>query len=988
MQSKTDTVKFISLILLIVVLLSVGSFFGFPKSPRGAADGRDLSQDITNPLASTLTIQSSLYLNGRPDNGARGSVKDIAVWENFLYASYVTSNADFYLDAWDISNSSAPAFLGALPFGNAFDDQNRLLPVAALQGPRDLHAIDGNLLVWTSFGLKIYPIQNDGRLGAPSETALRDDLNDTLNRVSFAGDFASVSRRMLSDQQFNQLIGRIPQGELEKLLQSHVLINLQDPLNPYFLNAHQDYGLAYQKIDTAVSGIYRGLPAALSISDDKRLLNVTTSSIERLPHYDGFWQSPLNSIFSLEKRANTLFEIIDETVPSSFVRRTLRISMSKLLRQLHIRGSSRIPTLIGVKYGGETPLREVMSQLSIRPTDSLRLALQKAIEAQISSAIDRELSLEIGRALSRNLSDLILVNRLQSLSNLRDGLSAAFDAELDAEQVAKYITLKIISPLLGNPAFMKLTVAGLIKIVASNPLAQVIDAGLTTFHTFLPVNATLKALRFDPPGCFDIPDSASGLLNLMFIENGPRLRLNGLAFYEMLKLAQYYFGDTNFAAFETELGQTIRSFHSSLSTKVAAELSPFADTLGLNDFSLESLWGDFMGALSVKPILSRVIAEAILNRIERLGVSADLSVAEALAALNLYVDQFNLPPNASLSSVSDLLQILRNRLRLGRVGLNSLVYRSTRLGRDIFGENLKAPVRKLLNQLFGDLPSDTMLEDAISRFATGKVPADVMGDLTHQLLNQILEVIDGGGGFPAVLGVDALFRQGDCLAQWELALEAAAEAADASFFLSAAAVPIRTAEAGIVSAARAAADYVIESLLKKMVEEIFSNRGKGYSSFQLGLETASRAIDLFNLAGRSARQVNVAAYSDRVAAVMRDMGASFPSETGNNLVTLLTFDPLIPDSKSIISLGSWDTLNTTLSSNQYLLLVGQGLSHDRIVPRVVITDLLNAEDNSYALIGDAAINLSASQKFISAKNGEQFVVLSQRGIEIIGREVR
>lgn len=971
-----------ALLLAIYPMTGIGSIVGLagggnPTVQRSVIEG------------GSLAIRSSLYANGHP-TGVSGAVREAAVWQNFMYVSFVGSNGDFLLDAWNISDRSAPKYIRSYSYGNIFDDVNRLIPQAHLQGPRDLAARDGMLFVWSSERLLVYPILESGSLGEVTATSIADGLNPTLGRLQYGGDyrFASVKRRLLSDREFSQRIGTMPQRELEKLLESEVVISLQDPKHPYVVAAKNLHGLGYQKIGQALSGSFRGLPAAISIREDRKELTLLTSSIERLGHYEGFWKKQSEAIFNPQKRGALFRELVADALQSSGLSALIQEINTEALQIIGIEANRSLPDLVQRKFKGKVTLKDMFKKLRIKPTDSLRTIIQTYIGSRIPITIAGNYEKQIHDRFGKGLSETVLVNPHLDIGSLQASYESAMNAALDTDGLERYILSKVLGPLIGNPDYLSFTLRQLIDSVSQSPLGRAINTPLQLFHeTMRPLGPVLRAFRFVAP-CFEVPQSSSDLLNIMIVRNGPQLNIDGLAFFEMLKLIEFYSGSSNYSRLMREIESHVRTLHRDLGINLISNLSILPqDTFAFP--SISAMWTSYLSNFSVDISLREAFVDAIVVQLTNLGLKADVPLNIELQRFGLYIDKKDIPKKKiktkKVSTVKDLLSVMNRKLRLANVTFQSAIEIAADAGVDALAPQLEQPSRELLRDLFGTLPDDTVFEDAVSQFLLVRVPADPMATFSKSVMDEVLQNLNNNVRFPGIIGTLQLAAQGECLAQWQLALDGVSTFAGGSFVFSGAVAPLQIAKTALLDAADAMVHYISRTLLTKFLEEIFGDRAGNFPSFQLGLSLDEQSFDLERLAERAAEQVNGSVSQDKLAVFMRDMGQSFPSRTGNDLLTMVVSNPFSLNSKSIFEIGSWDTLNTVLSSEGQTFLAGNAKIGARILPSIRVVDWSTNNVAQYTLTSDTASRFSASKQFLRLMGSNAYAVVTQVGIEILDR---
>ncbi|MCB0309787.1 MAG: hypothetical protein KDD42_01050, partial [Bdellovibrionales bacterium] len=655
------------------------------------------------------------------------------------------------------------------------------------------------------------------------------------------------------------------------------------------------------------------------------------------------------------------------------------------------RGESTLSLKVLELYQPNQLLETVLSRAGVRANDKLPFALEKAIGSHLSYQVDEVLGQNILTLLMQRWRDRFLALPEGSVSDLSDHLDALLNTKLTSSGLVSYLLHDILGPLIGNPSFMQFTLDQGLDSISDNDLSDVIDQGLALYHTTMPIDRLLSLLGFRRPACFSMPRSARQFLEAIFVDTGPRLNPRNPLFYEMIKLAAYYFGETDFSEVERELDREIRSFHRKLSNEAVSQTLSFFSSAAEGNSSLTQLFEQFGAQYSLRPTVAKLLARAIVSELQEPGLMtiladpiAELTIGEYLEQYGLYIDLETLPRGARLATVSDLVDLMEER-GLGDLSLVRFFEKAKRADLGILRTALHLPMEQAVTQIFGAQSFDVSLNKAIERLILGRIDPAIMGGLVKSILDATLSQILEEGGLVGVLGTYGLAAQGDCISQWIVAIEIAAAAAQGSLVLEPAGLALEAIDLALNAAYEAAVLFAVKSVFGHFFEEIFQDSDRSYRSWYTSTVMDRNVISLNQITNRSARIVDTAVHRDRVALLQRDVGSIGAIPGDDTTVTLVTFDPRDPvGTLNQRSLGEWQSITSVRFEEDYLLLVGHRLLGPR---RTTLTAMVlrytDPGDQPSLLSGMEALAFSAAPEFQVLRNGQSFGIISQLGQVVV-----
>jgi len=941
-----------TLILFSVCLLSGGSAF---------AEG-------------SFTVAANLYESSRPATGEQGNLRDFAASRNCLFVSWIDLDGDHWLDAWSLS-SSAPQFVEDHPFGNINDDQGALVPIAHLKAPRDLVVTRGRLFFWSLNELWEGSLRDDCSISDLRSTTLSDPRNNIMNRFSSSGSYGVTRRQFLSDQEFNTLLGQgVPFSELERELTGSALINYQSKGSPFIVGATRPRGAQMLSVGNGSIGSIDEHPAILELSEDLSRLTVKEFKPKRNDHINKMWEGPLGILFNLSSGDKTLNQLINEILTSDLVASHGAEILKGVFKLQGVSLNKRIPDLLVPRFRKTAKIDTLLRTYQITKSMTVKVAVRKIVDRHLDAlAIDSIASADIAARFSQKF----LGTANLPLSDLSTQIAANLDSKLTSDGLQAYLVNTILRPLIDSPEALNLRLGQFLDQIANNPAANIIDGALGSFQGKLNLAGGIEG-----PGCFAIPGSSREFLNLLLVNSGPKLDPNGIALFELLKLANFYLDGNDFSALFASIEGKIKGLHASLSLEATTELFRALNLSADLSKSYSALLEKYFQQTGVRAQLSDVLTEEILAKLSRRGIKGNVKISAVLLqikksskkkTLTVVELQKWMKTKGLGVSLSSLATDVGKRFSL----LPAVQSEPDRAEAVIVAAKLRGQIEALIQHIFGSVSLDLTLRQAAISFVNARINPRLMGDFVSQTLGNMLGNMSNGIGLPSVLGKYTLAARGDCISSWRVTIEAAAAAAAGVGLVDISGAFLQ-AEGWLSAGVDAAINYFLDGMVRTFVSEIFQSAGGQYHGWHLRLEQTTSNLDLAALAGRTGRLVNVFTYKNQVIAVLREMGASFPDLGGSKLVTAVMIPSTGIGTPLRLDFDGWLTLSVVQQTGDILFFSGQregGLSRS-----VLAVDLSKSPPVQHLLEGnDLPGSFSAPFKVNQAFDSTQLVVGAEVG---------
>lgn len=988
--------------------------------------------------SSSLQVLDQLYMDGRPQSGEAGTVNDFTAWRNCLYVSYAAANGNFYLDVWNITNFSDVRFVEEHFKGNLFEDQNDNLPDAQLLSPRDMTVMDSKLIYWRNFRAEVYYLNSNCSIENQDHGfSFPDGMGSGLNRLSYGGHMAASRVTDQNGESSYELINL--QDPLKAFKQSTPELN--DQLNgsfqglPALATLSDDkttLKLKYYKQERInhVSGFWEKniLGQIFDLSNGNLSLNEIINSIlteellsaEQQRIFDIFIQSDELGLVSattvlsnkqLKKRRKKLkrklrrlraklrgFKANTKRAKAKKVRIKVRIiKLRKRLASLNDSGDAgqdndsqppRLPlndTLGQIMlnaHESDVKLGDLFSQYGIAGADSVELALQKIVAAHLSNDLDAILKQNVLTDLLPLLTGKLYSFPNQSIAELEEMLKGILDNELHSAGVVRYLLDTVLAPFYSNPTFMQVSLGDMLREMTNNNVADMIDESLGLARILMPSQLILDLLDFDAPACLSVPGSARQFLELILVHSGPELKLEGPAFWEMMKAVQFYYGNTNFSSYEVQLDNMLRVFHGLISKEVVEQaLSFIKEAQDLNqDFS--GVHAEFGADFSVTELISRLIAKDIADSLkshygENIGSSR---VSQFIKIIGINADFAVQAQGAESPTLKDLVDAISDSNLTERT-LSSVIEGARKTDLNFVQKTLALPLERTTSGLFGEISLDTDLDSAISGLILGRMDPSIFANLIKGSLGTIFTRMDAGESLISLLGPVGLAAQGDCISQWMVAIHTVSVVASGSVVFEGAGIALEAANAAIELAYELAIKHALGFVFSEFVEGIFNDAHGSYRSWYTAIREYELQVNLEELSGRATRIVDTAIYRDSFVAIYREIGFMGAMPGDDRRVSALILNPEKPaQTARVIELGEWLAITSVKSNEDYLMVSGvKDLANGQMEQAVLVLKFTDPAAKAKMLFGPESLPFSGTSQFKVVHNGESFAINSALG---------
>lgn len=929
-------------------------------------------------------VQGTLYgdasFTGRP--AGVNAIHRLAGFQNRLFVALTDTEGHEILDVWDTRNLSHPVLLSSVDFGSVRTNGVMFTPVS-------LVPFREGLLLQTRQGLGLYRFQGDGRLALERTLpAPVTGLGLGLTQLHVAGRHGSLLQQVIPD-------GMISGQNLDQV-HREVLIDLANPERPKLL--WTDWRGSSVTHTAPVNGVFGGNPASVGFDPGTNRARMVVFEPARPSQHEVFWAPKLRRLFSADALDRSLKDLLGralETVPLD----ALRSRGVQWYADAHGPGATLLAERMLEHHVGTRPLHEVLGRYGIALDDPLDMAISKVVGGHL----DSELEAALGEAwyaapLQAWLRTLLAPGiPLETAVEAKAEVSRIVNLEIDEQTLARYLTVHVISPLIGSPRFMEWTLGEVLDDLAGSPVGDLIDALLQTAGGFGALNAVLDSvgdlLDWLPgvdlprlPDCARFPESTEQLIDLaMFSWNdagrGRVLDRRGLAWFELLKFYRYLNGSTDFPEYTAEVRDRLQAMQERLGENLVGRLSE-AFVLPEALTELPALHARVAGDRQASLLLGRLMAHALLEAVPVEGrFTADMSVRDALRVLGLHVRE----PGVRESTMADLVGALREQ-GLADLPLSDLYQRAAGLPVGLFASHVEQMLRLQVQASFHISDLDRSLMELLRPCLDFDVGVqDVMGDWMAGLLNDLLR--DGPGMSGLLLQYRQAFENHDCIASWLVVLDAIAAA---TAFVGGDGVALAL-EYALSEGYQAGVGYLVNTLFGGLIEDVIGGHG-GDASRWLAAQLVPRAWDWTVLEpspGTAATVSGVFPWQDRVASVVQErFETNWFGPRSLKLVLCQPEDPV--GTRRVYDLGRWQTVNY-VNHHQGALWVGGAYfaPGDGLFPsgKALVVDVDAIEPRVQHLQGDAHLPLGSAPLLAGANHDANLAVAGLNRIYLLPNPV-
>ncbi|XOV71701.1 MAG: hypothetical protein ACFHW5_00555 [Verrucomicrobiota bacterium] len=878
------------------------------------------------------------------------------------------------IDTWDLSDPSHPVFEHSLHFGNILEDGVRFTPMTMVVVP-------GGLLVQTSEGWHRYRhVPGEGFTDPVNITVPGTGLGADNSQLHMAGRYGSFLQQIRS-------VGEM--GNADSLL-GEVLVDFSDADDPFL---HWSPTVPGQTFDHPINAQWNGMPGSLWYDPMEQEASFQIAKPELERHLDSFWNPRLGQVFHRASMNQSLGYLIDATLERIPLESLQAELLQHVIRNMHSPDVTMTARILMEEAAGRR-LVDVLRDRGISLDDPLGLALEKLVIAQLSTDLETEMSTMLFEPVMQEwLKTIFLVgDSIESAADLRNQIGNVLNTAMDQSGLAQYIALELLGPLFGDPAFLNWTLNDLIVAIERSDVGTSLNIMLRTADGFGAVSGLLDLIDDglglleellgveipSLPACARFPTTTRALMELALFSwndpaNGLSLDRDGLAWMELMKFYQYLQGNHDFDSFLASLDEAFRSWHQAYAGEIVQQFAPWMNGDMNWDLSL-SEWSRLAAAeIPVRKLTAQWMVNGFLKRIDvDQTLSLNAPLRKAFETWDLSVDQLGLP-EATIDQLNAKLQLHGAEewnLRELVASVPQEIPLSDWKG-DVF-QSLRAQMFAQFGVSNPDLPLRRMLEHFLTQHANfdgllGRSLDDAFGDFLRDvsLVGQWLHTFDRAG-------------QGDCIAQWQVALKAIAASSIAVDGGAAAAAM----DAALTAAYEGAVDWALQSLLGLWAEEVIGSFGGEHrKSLATRWSRETWTFDLHSMVSvenAATTTVGGGVGRDRVAFVLEHR---FENDWfGPRSVELLTFHPANPaDTLQRWDLGQWTRVENVIYTEDILWIAGTHYGPvDGRFPNdhAMAIRLDTAEPLGIRYAGSEHILFAAAEKVVTARHGSVLAVIT------------
>ena len=923
-----------------------------------------------------IGIVGRLYQRGGPfDRGlVVDSIRRLAAWDQYLYVALIDGRLEHLVDVWNVQAPGAPRLVDTLDFGNIRENAFTFTPVA-------LAAIRGTLIVEANASIYMYRHRPDGKLELLSRQALLTGQGAPLmGSLSLAGLYGSHQQQVVP----NRFVGTVPNDQIHQ----EVFLNLTEPTSPFLIRARMPPSqVGILAAEGPLNAVFRGEPASLTFDASGGTASLVTYHQKLDQHLDKFWASKLGAVFRSGSFDSSLELLVRQAVQSLDLA-MLKAAAIDLYAQHANLGNVDFAGQISRKHARDARLLDVLAVYEIKADDPLELALQKMIASGFNAQLETILAKHIYHpTVQAWLNQTLSAAQQDSAAQIESAITTAFNAEIDAQGIAHYLTQRVISPLMGDLPFMKLTLRDLINDLANSSASGAIDTTLTVTGAGA-IDAVLDFVDafVGLPACARFPRSTREVIELALLDHGAKLDWDGPAWFELLKFYRYVRGSDDYRGLLAEVDQQLRQLHTSLAHDLFRKFSG-ASLLAEGPSWNTSRWlEDYAATLPAREIVSVPVASTLLDILALHGVNRRLSVRAAFLRWNLYLDQ----PGQPRATVGDLLLALQLR------GLDSLavggLFRHVQGNSEDLRLHLEHFLQRRLQATFGVNALDFKLSKALTPFLGGQLNLSVIGESVRALAASMLNDAFSRLGFGTYLTTASHAFDGDCIAQWLVALDAARVATlviDDGLYATA-------ASEALAGAYDLAVSYCVQLMIQPLGDLIEGDFSGQYASWTSQLEpTPYETFRVFTSSPTETHAIRHGwVWQDQLGFVVQTRAEADATQAKS--VSMVLFKPKEPARTLVtLDLGQWSLLNYVHMAEGAVYLGGSYFvdATERIpTGTAMILDLTQDPVTVQRMKGDDFIDAALATRFISVNQAAHFAMSANTEIlflpNAIGRRTK
>jgi hypothetical protein len=909
-----------------------------------------------------------------------GSIINCASSGSFLHVALRSLEGEERIDTWDLSNPSTPILEQSLSFGNIQQNGIRFIPMAMV-------AIPGGLLVQTSDGWSRYTLRpGDGLVDPIVVTVPTTGVGIENTQLHIVDHFGSFQQQLIP---FRELTNDSP-------LFGQVLVDFSSPDAPFL---HWSPHVLGQSFTHPVNAKWKGMPGSLWFDPSGTVASLQVARPNLENHLNSFWDARLDQVFnqaSLNQSVGYLMDATLEVIPL----KNLQAEALQLVIRNMPHPDATITARIMEEELSARNLVDVLRERHISLEDPLGSVLEKIASARLSAGLESEMAAIFFDPIVGEWQNTVfrIDDNVQTVGQLRDQIEGVFNVAMDDSGLAQYIALELVGPLFGDSEFLRWTLNDLMTAIERSDVGASLDLILRTADGFGAVSGLLDMINDglgllgdllgadipSLPRCALFPTSTHELMDLaLFSWNdqaaGLSLDREGLAWMELIKFHQYLQGNSDFLGFLNSLEANLHAWHHEYAGDIVQQFSPWVE--GVMDWNLPLDTRSHLSATAfpIRQLVAQWMVRGFWERIDpEQNLSLDIPLRVALDSWNLSVGQ--------LGHLEATIEDLNAALRLRGADDWTLQTLVRAIPENIplsewRGEVFQSLRAQMFAQ-FGINDPDLTLRSMLEHYLTQQVDFDgVLGTKLDSMFGQMLSDVPIVGQW---LHTFDRASQGDCIAQWQVALKAISASSIAVDGGTAAAAM----DAALTAAYETAVDWSLQFLLGLWAEEVVKIfDGEHRTSLASRWEQETWTFDLSTLVSverASTRTVGAGTGRDRVVFVMEHR---FEEDWfGPRSVELLTFHPGNPEETvQRWDLGRWNHVNSTVYTEGILWLSGTrfGPDDDRFPNDHALAIRLDTDaPMGFRFAGREHLLLSSAEKILSVNHNSMLAIVSGNKILI------
>jgi hypothetical protein len=920
-----------------------------------------------------VNVIGSLYT----DAASSPSIESVVSWGSYLYLCVRYVNGDQKLEVWDVRDPANPVQTDSLDYGNIMTT-----PTDHWKFP-SVNAFDNMIVVRSNFADTVYHHDDEGKLVSLGSHDFANSVGNILN--------SEESIKMSSAESYGTFFGRLydPYEVLPQEEYGHLILNFTNPNRPFVatLVPPKTPEVMQQEFGGHISGSIGNSPAV--VSTDNNQISITARKVKAESQMDVFWEPRIPQIFHPGTLDRTVRAQIDRIVNAQPLTDRLSDAIESFFDDLEIEIERTVAESIEANFDLNADLEELLDHYGIDLDLSVKAAVQKVIEAQLTLELEKTISLEIfSPMISDWMDELFAIPTDLAPGDMKESISLIINDGLTANSVARYILDKYIAPYVDVPDWMYWTMDDLVDELANSTAGDIVT-GAASVLKITAGGALETALALIPdadeyylPAGF--PGNCREVLEYAFFEHGAKLQRNGLAFLEMLKFYQYYQGNDGYLEYEVEFSEDIRALQEELSGAFVETITPFMSALSTLE-NIKDRIDKFSEEISCRAAITLAIRDSICFRLEQKGINIDLTVREALANYDLYADILDVAvnPGARLSSIADFVNVIIDDLQEGQTTIQTLWLEGVSNVRHLEVACRKA-LSEMLTEAWGDIDLDLDVYTAIREFIGNHIDyrwtfGESMDNLLYEYVNSSL------AEYPPFIDELALAERafdGDVIARWQLTFQMAATIAASNPATIEEAIELEIIEFAIDELYKQAMMHTIKALLLNFANIMLQDMYGSFSTWATRTESYEYTINTNDMVSITPVRSESFVWKDQVFLVARESW----DYMNPRQISLAQFDPLAPEeSLREVILDGWGNVDYIHFHRGNTMICGSMYDGFLIKPT---SQLLTIDEEGVMSHKLHELGIASAEGLLGVNHDAHLVVYGPAGIYILNNPRR